>query len=179
MYLHIIRVRVRGQIISEPAVYIFWHSQMLSGWRIFKGRNFTALVSQSNDGEMLNRLLEKWNYNVIRGSSSKGGKEALGAVIDLVRNGTSAVITPDGPRGPAHEIKNGPLLISLSCNVPVIPVRITYSRKLTLKRSWDRFQIPLPFSLCKITFGDKFYYEKLLENDELQNFKQQIATQMS
>ncbi|MEP7146432.1 MAG: DUF374 domain-containing protein, partial [bacterium] len=87
-------------------IFIFWHSKMLIGWWLFHNRRSAALVSQSKDGEILNKILIHWDYKVIRGSSSKGGKDALNELTALVRKGFSAVITPDGPRGPLNEIKN-------------------------------------------------------------------------
>ena len=114
---------LRIEIINEPdqlgnSIFIFWHSKMLTGWYIFKNKNPAALVSQSKDGAILSKLLNMWKYEVVRGSSSKGGKEAVDKLIELVKSGRNAIITPDGPRGPAGQIKNGPLIISNKSNVP-------------------------------------------------------------
>ncbi|MEO8664950.1 MAG: lysophospholipid acyltransferase family protein, partial [Ignavibacteria bacterium] len=156
-------------------IFIFWHSKMLIGWWLFRKRKSAALVSQSKDGEILNNILERWNYRIVRGSSSKGGKAALQELTALVKDGYSAVITPDGPRGPAKEIKNGALIISMESMVPIIPVRIVYSSKKILKKSWDRFEIPLPFSKCEVHFGSEYNYEKFLEEKELDAFKKKLS----
>ena len=73
---------------------------MLLGWWLFRDKNFSALVSQSKDGEILTNILNSWGYNVMRGSSSKGGKKALEELISVSLK-SSVVMTPDGPRGPA------------------------------------------------------------------------------
>src|SRR3974377_819178 len=81
-------------------IFVFWHKNMLIGWWIFRNNNPIALVSQSSDGEILTNILKKWNYELTRGSSSKGGKEALNELIEKTNTGNPIIITPDGPRGP-------------------------------------------------------------------------------
>ncbi|MDQ3021741.1 MAG: DUF374 domain-containing protein [Bacteroidota bacterium] len=163
---------------NSNSIFIFWHKNMLIGWWIFREMHAAALVSKSKDGEILSKLLIDWKYNVIRGSGSKGGKEALDEIIKLVKQKKSAVITPDGPRGPANEIKNGALIISNKCNVPVIPIKIKYKKKIVLKKSWDKFEIPLPFSSCEVVFGSRYLYKTYLDSEELEKFKEKISDEM-
>ncbi|MEO8447662.1 MAG: lysophospholipid acyltransferase family protein [bacterium] len=179
-YIKTLRIKIHNKNAhDQKAVYIFWHSKMILGWWLFRDRKFAALVSQSKDGEILTRLLDKWNYNTIRGSSSKGGKEALAELNSAIQNtNTSAVITPDGPRGPALQIKNGALIIAKENKIPIIPLKITYYKKKMLIKSWDKFELPLPFSKCEVNFGDKHYYDEFLEEDKLEEFKQRLSDQM-
>lgn len=151
---------------------------MIAGWSLFRNKKSFALVSQSKDGEILTALLKKWNYKVSRGSSSKGGKEALKDLIEAGNNGCSIVITPDGPRGPAGQIKNGALIVSNESNIPVIPVRIIYSSKKILMKSWDKFQIPYPFSKCEVIFGNEYYYPEYLDEVKLTEFKNKLASEL-
>lgn len=160
-------------------IFLFWHSKMIVGWWLFKNKKVAAIVSKSSDGELLNNLLVKWNYKVVRGSNSKGGKEALQELIIESNNGYSTVITPDGPRGPVNEIKNGALIISHHCKIPVIPLRIEYKNKFILKKSWDSFEIPLPFSKCSVNFGNAFYYTEYLYGNELEEFKHRLSQEMN
>jgi lysophospholipid acyltransferase (LPLAT)-like uncharacterized protein len=164
--------------LNKPAVFIFWHSQMLAGWSIFRNRKSCALVSQSKDGEILSALLKKWNYKVSRGSSSKGGKEALRDLINASHEDYSIVITPDGPRGPAGQIKNGALIIANECSIPIIPVKIIYSSKKILLKSWDKFQIPYPFSKCTVIFGNEYFYPEYLDEVKLTEFKNKLASEL-
>lgn len=164
---------------SMNCIYIFWHSKMLLGWRLFKNTGAAALVSQSKDGDILNGILTNWKYNVIRGSSSKGGKEALTRLIKSANSGHSIVITPDGPRGPASMIKNGAFIISNETGLPIVPISINFAKKKILTRSWDKFEIPYPFSKCSAIFGKKFYYEKYLDESGLQNLKELISKEMT
>jgi len=179
-YIKTLRIKIHNRDKhDQKAVYIFWHSKMILGWWLFRDRKFAALVSQSKDGEILTRLLNKWGYNTFRGSSSKGGKEALAELNSTIQTAsTSAVITPDGPRGPALQIKNGALILAKENNIPIIPLKITYYKKKILIKSWDKFELPLPFSKCDVTFGEKHYYNEFLEKDKLAEFKQRLSDQM-
>lgn len=151
---------------------------MLIGWYLFKGKKYSALVSKSKDGDTLTRILKKWKYNVTRGSSSKGGKEAVTKIIEEIKGTTSVVITPDGPRGPIYEVKNGPLVVANKTGYPVIPVKIVMGKKKTLNKSWDDFEIPLPFSKCTVEFGNKMYYPEYLDESQLGQFKNDLSLQM-
>jgi lysophospholipid acyltransferase (LPLAT)-like uncharacterized protein len=174
-----LRLKVTNEsALNKQAVFIFWHSQMLAGWSLFKNKKSCALVSQSKDGEILSALLKKWNYKVSRGSSSKGGKEALKDLTDAAKNGYNIIITPDGPRGPAMQIKNGALIVSNECNIPIIPVKITYYSKKILLKSWDKFEIPYPFTKCEVKFGSEFSYNEYLNEEKLSEFKNQLTSEL-
>lgn len=162
------------EFTNEHAIYIFWHSKMLVGWYLFKNSKAASLVSKSKDGNVLTRLLEKWHYKVIRGSSSKGGKESLTELTTMLKDGYKVIITPDGPRGPREKIKNGVLKLSYDTGKPIIPVKIIYNKKITLAKSWDKFEIPYPFSKCEAQFGKKFYYSEYKYDIELDSFKEEI-----
>ncbi|MEO6696315.1 MAG: DUF374 domain-containing protein [Ignavibacteria bacterium] len=178
-YLKTLRVNVNKYPAKDTdTVYIFWHSKMLIGWWLFRRKEFKALVSKSKDGDVLNNVLNNWNYKVTRGSSSRSGKEALDEIINTFRSGDSIVITPDGPRGPAQNIKNGPLIISNKLKLPIVPVRITFNNKRVLHKSWDKFEIPYPFSKCEVHFGEKHFYKNYLYGDELEKFKHMLSNEM-
>lgn len=179
VYLKTLRLKV----INKPSdslnfIAVFWHSKMLLGWWLLKNRKPYAIVSKSKDGEILNGVLTNWNYKVARGSSSKGGKEALEEIIDNAGSENVIVVTPDGPRGPVNEIKNGVLIISNKTGLPIIPVRIIYSKKIILKKSWDKFEIPLPFSDCLVIFGNSYNYPAYLDDTELQKLKSKLSKEM-
>ncbi len=179
LLIRTLKIKIHGLPDKDKNfVFIFLHSQMIIGWWLFRDRRSAALVSASEDGNILNRLLVKWKYKVVRGSSSKGGKAALMELIDIVNKNYSAVITPDGPRGPAGEIKNGALIVSNRCGIPVIPVKIVYHSKKVLAKSWDKFEIPLPFSGCDVYFGNEYRYEKYLSEKELSGLKEIISKEM-
>jgi len=146
-------------------VLAFWHGQMLVGWFLHRDKNFTALISKSKDGELLSRILKHWKYNVIRGSSSRGGDVALGVMVDCAKNGESVVVTPDGPRGPANKMKAGAVITAKKSNVPLILLAAGYQKKRVLK-SWDKFEIPKFFSNVKVVYSEPFYINSGLSFEE-------------
>jgi len=177
-YLRTVRVSVKGEDKrNKKAIFIFWHKNMLIGWKLFRNKRYIALVSQSKDGQILSSILSKWKYQVIRGSSSKGGKEAIKSIVENSGN-IPVVLTPDGPRGPAQEIKNGALILSNKTGLPIIPVKITYAKKKILIKSWDKFEIPFPFSKCVVEFGNEYGYNEYLPDNELIDFKNLLKQQM-
>lgn len=148
-------IRVHGRLPTGPSIVAFWHGEMLPVWFSFRALRPVALVSSSKDGSLLSRLLQDWGYTVVLGSSSKGGKEALD---QLVHEASSKVvlITPDGPRGPLHQAKPGAVIAAHRAGVPLILVRMSTSRSKVFARSWDRFQLPLPFAKVDLHVDDQW-----------------------
>ena len=141
---------------NQNFVLAFWHGQMLLAWYLHRNKNFTALISKSKDGDLLEKILKHWKYNIVRGSSNDGGNIALGIMIDYARNNESVLITPDGPRGPLNKMKAGAVIIAKKSNIPLILVGVGYNKKRTLK-SWDKFEIPKFFSLVKAVYSEPVY----------------------
>jgi len=146
-------------------VLAFWHSTMLLPWFLHRNDGFAALTSKSKDGDLLAKQLKHWKYKVVRGSSSKGGDVALGIMVDHAKNGYSIAITPDGPRGPEHKFKAGAVITAKKSGVPVVLIGIGIKSKKKLK-SWDKFQIPNPFSNVKVIYSDPVYVDAKLSYDE-------------
>ncbi len=151
---------------GEKFVVAFWHGKMLFGWYFFKNKGFAGLTSQSKDGDILAALLQKWGYSVVRGSSSKGGSEALNNILAEINSGKCVSMTPDGPKGPPHIMKAGAAVAAKKSGVPLILMGISYKRKTRL-RSWDRFEIPHPFSFIKVVFSDPIYFDPTLSKEGL------------
>jgi len=184
---------INGETISKLAnekknfVSAFWHGSMMIGWYIHRNENAAALVSQSKDGEVLAKILEKWNYKVVRGSSSIGGNEALSVMIDLIRENHSLAITPDGPQGPIYKMKAGAVVSAKKTNVPLFLAGIGIKKKFVLK-SWDHFEVPKPFSKVVVLYSDpvliddSFSYDetnqKIIECETLLNKLQKDALQL-
>lgn len=155
------------QLKSEgnPYVLAFWHGTMLLPWFLHGNPNVVALTSKSKDGNLLARLLKKWNYKVVRGSSSAGGEIALGIMVDYAKNNHSIAITPDGPKGPRHKFKAGAIITAKKSGLPIILVGIGHQRKKILK-NWDKFEIPHFFSKAKVVYSDPIYVDGNLNYDE-------------
>lgn len=150
---------------NQHYVLAFWHGTMLLPWFLHRNDSFAALTSKSKDGDLLAKQLKHWKYKVVRGSSSKGGDVALGIMVDHAKNGYSIAITPDGPRGPEHMFKAGAVVTAKKSGVPVVLMGVGIKSKKKLK-SWDKFQIPNPFSNVKVIYSNPIYVDANLSYDE-------------
>ena len=167
------------QFVDEckPFVFAFWHGSMLFPWWWARKTKAAALVSQSKDGEILSGILEQWGYTVVRGSSSKGSKDAMQQMRDLVERGHTLCITPDGPRGPMHELRMGAVRVAQTKGVPLFFCTVAYRKKKVL-RSWDRFEVPLPFTRAGISFSDPVFIPNELTGEPLEELRREIETAM-
>jgi lysophospholipid acyltransferase (LPLAT)-like uncharacterized protein len=166
--------------MGKNFVVVFWHGSMLIGWflhRPEKVNNISALVSQSNDGEYLSSVLERWGYKLIRGSSHIGGKEAMQLMTDSIEQGQSLALTPDGPRGPRHEMKMGAIRAAQKTSVPLFLAGIAVEKKRNLK-SWDVFEIPIPFSTAAVAYSEAIMVPKELDGEPLDLFKMKMQTRL-
>jgi lysophospholipid acyltransferase (LPLAT)-like uncharacterized protein len=149
---------------NSPAVIAFWHGEMLPIWRIFAKRNALGIVSQSNDGAILSYLLTQWKYKLVRGSSSKGGSNVI---MEVLKDTTSSfyLMTPDGPRGPRHKSKAGAFVIAQRKQIPLYFAKCNIHCKKVLHRSWDKFEVPLPFTRVDVDFGSPIIIPQDLDKD--------------
>ena len=165
---------------NSPAVIGFWHGSMLLGWFLHRPRGrrpVAALVSQSEDGEILSATLGHWGFTLIRGSSTIGGKEAMQLMVDAVASGNTLCITPDGPRGPRHQMKRGAVRAAQRSRVPLFLVGIAIKRKRELK-SWDRFEIPLPFSRVSAVYSEPILVSQELQGEALDKFLKEAEARL-
>ena len=150
---------------NKNYVLAFWHGSMLLPWYIHRGKKMIALISKSKDGDLLARVLKKWKYGVIRGSSSTGGDVALGIMVDYGKNHHSITITPDGPRGPRHKLKAGAVIAAKKSYLPLILTGVGIKNKRSLN-SWDMFSIPKFFTKATLIYSDPIYINKDLTYEE-------------
>ena len=153
--IFLIGITLRWQVESEDGngepdlthadIYAFWHECIFAlAWR-YRRRGMAVVTSRSYDGEFIARTIEKLGYTAVRGSSSRGGAGALLGMHDVIARGNVAVFTIDGPRGPRHVAKPGPVLLAKNTQAPVHCAHVALERKWRLK-SWDQMMIPKPFS---------------------------------
>ena len=143
-----------------PAIYCIWHNRLALCMKLYfsLGRKYhqtvgmAAMVSASKDGALLAAILERFGVQPVRGSSSRRGPQALLELTTWAEHGYDLAITPDGPRGPRYVVQEGPMSLAQVTGLPIVPVSYFLSRKIC-PNSWDRFQIPLPFSRCEVTVG--------------------------
>ncbi|MBL7998070.1 MAG: DUF374 domain-containing protein [Candidatus Kapabacteria bacterium] len=160
------RIRVVGAPPATASVVAFWHGGMLPVWKMFATGNATGVTSLSKDGDMLAALLRSWGYDVVRGSSSRGGGEVLDAMIAAARSGRTVLVTPDGPRGPAGVFKAGAAVAAMRAGVPLVQCRVTCGFAIRLN-SWDSFMIPLPFARVCVHIAEPMMIAPDASRDEV------------
>jgi len=137
-----------------PVILAFWHNRLFlmpSFWeRYCRGRISMTFISRSRDGQLITDIAARFGVQATRGSSSRNGiAAALTAIRAAPNERPDIVITPDGPRGPRYEIQSGILRIAQATQRPIVTLTTILGWKITLK-SWDLFQIPIPFSSCRL-----------------------------
>jgi len=150
----------RADVINAPPneryIGALWHNRLLLFPFVLKRylpqRQGAALISTSRDGAILADLVERFGYEVVRGSSSRKGASAMRQLAEVIASGRDVVITPDGPRGPAYELGQGIVFLAQQTGAAVVPVNMEYSSCWRL-RSWDRFILPKPFAKVRVIFG--------------------------
>lgn len=138
---------------GRPLIVATWHQMIIPGVAFFRDRKAVIMVSQSRDGELIARVNLRMGFRNVRGSSSRGGGEALLAMIDVLRGGAQGAIMVDGPKGPAREPKAGCVVAAARSGAPLIPLGCR-ARPAIQARNWDRTLIPLPFARVVLSFGE-------------------------
>jgi lysophospholipid acyltransferase (LPLAT)-like uncharacterized protein len=157
---HTLRWRVEGlhhldaiHASGRQPVMAFWHGRILSATFYFRRRGIVVITSENFDGEWIARIIERFGYGTARGSTSRGGLKAMLQLVRDMERGRPAGFTLDGPRGPARVAQPGALWLARTTGNPVLPFHLEASRAWTL-RSWDRTEIPKPFSTVALVVGE-------------------------
>jgi lysophospholipid acyltransferase (LPLAT)-like uncharacterized protein len=155
------------ELAGKLPIYSFWHDRIFAGTYFFRDRGIVVITSQSLDGEYIARFIQRLGYGAVRGSSTRGGVGALVEMIRLMRLGLAMAFTVDGPRGPRYEAKKGPVLLAKKTGNPMMPFVVECDRFWTAG-SWDRLQVPRPFSRAKLIIGEPIYIDPAADDDEVE-----------
>jgi lysophospholipid acyltransferase (LPLAT)-like uncharacterized protein len=172
---------VRVVSVTLRYKWTVWHNRLalclIEYYGYVKKHNQTpgmaALVSASKDGGFLAGILECFRVEPVRGSSSRRGPQALLELTGWAERGYDLAITPDGPRGPRYVVQEGIMGLAQVTGLPIIPASQYLGWKVQAK-SWDRFQIPLPFSRCEMVFGKPVRVPREASNAERETLRQQL-----
>jgi len=168
-----------------PVIVCFWHNRLASCIKVYEScrkphastKGMAALISASRDGAFLTGILEWFGVQPVRGSSSRRGPQALLELTTWAERGYDLTITPDGPRGPCYQFQEGVMSLAQVTGLPVMPVAFNVNWKLRVK-SWDRFQIPLPFARCEVVVGQVMRVPAEATNAERELLRQQIEADL-
>jgi lysophospholipid acyltransferase (LPLAT)-like uncharacterized protein len=141
---------------GRQPVMAFWHGRILPATYYFRRRGIVVITSENFDGEWIAGIIERFGFATARGSTSRGARKALLQMTRDMAAGKPAGFTIDGPRGPARVAQAGAVWLAKVTGNPVLPFHLEASRHWTLK-SWDRTQIPKPFSTVSIAMGEPFH----------------------
>ncbi|ABW68774.1 lysophospholipid acyltransferase family protein [Desulfosudis oleivorans] len=159
-------------------IYASWHQRFFPGIAFFATRKpITIMISQSKDGEMAARVVAILGWLPVRGSSTRGGREALAEIKRLSGSGYKIGHIVDGPQGPFGVVKAGLLRIAQVSGKAIVPT-ITSAEKKWVLNSWDRFMVPKPFSRVKIRFGDPIYVPADLSEDAFEQKRLEVEKAM-
>ena len=143
-----------------------WHENAIGGVLSHPGQGIAVLCSQSKDGEIVAYIASRIGLKAVRGSSSRGGKEARDDMIDLLRSGTSAAVTIDGPRGPRRKAKAGIVDVARKSGAAILPITCIAQQYWVLNKTWDKTKIPKPFSKLLVHYGDPRFVPVDCEGEE-------------
>lgn len=170
--------RVAPLFKSGKYIMSLWHSRLLVLSYMHKNSNVLVLVSQSKDGEIIKRILDKQGQETMRGSSTRGGLRALAGMIrNLKENQRPGAVTPDGPQGPRFKVKPGIITLAKKTGYPILPM--SYSAdKIKIFSSWDRFILPMPFGSSTLVYGEPIYVPSRADENQERACMEKLQEEM-
>lgn len=185
LIVRLLGITWRYKLINNPpegrVIYASWHRNLLPLFLLHKNQGIAVLVSQSQDGELIAAPSRKLGYNVVRGSSNKGGGKAIREMVRYSKE-VNLGLTPDGPKGPVKEIKEGLVFLAKVTGLPVVLVSVDVNKE-KIFNSWDKFRLPLPGAKIKVLYGEKIYIDKKKDTKEavieLESEMQMLEKQVS
>jgi hypothetical protein len=160
-------------------IFCLWHNRLAISMVVHRRhpRKLAALVSASKDGALLAAVLGRFGVEPIRGSSSRRGPQALLELTSRAQMGFDLAVTPDGPRGPRYVVQEGVIALAQLTGLPIIPVTCNTRWKICLK-SWDRFQVPLPFSSCELILNEPILVPREADGAKREELRRELETNL-
>ena len=152
---------------GRPVVFAFWHGRILPATFFWRNRGIIVLSSQNADADYSTGIIRLFGYGFIRGSTSRGAVRGTIGLIRAMQKGSHVAFTVDGPRGPIYRVQQGVTWLAAYSGASILPFHIEGRRVRTLA-SWDRFQIPLPFSEVRLEVGEPIRLPKDTTEDALE-----------
>ena len=179
-----LRWRVEGlqhfdaiQSTGRQPVMAFWHGRILPATFYFRRRGIVVITSENFDGEWIARIIESFGYGTARGSTSRGGRRAMLQLVRDMEQGRAAGFTLDGPRGPARVAQPGAVWLAKTTGNPVLPFHLEASSSWTL-RSWDRTQVPKPFSTVALVVGEPMEIGRDADEPQLESARRALEARL-
>ncbi len=159
-------------------IYLFWHEYILFPFFLRGHCNLAMLLSRHRDAEVLSHAAYYMGFDVVRGSTNRGGVAALRQMLRKSRH-MHLTITPDGPRGPRRKLALGPVFLASRLGMPLVLMGIGADRPWRVARAWDRFVIPRPFSRARIVLSPEVHVPADLDRGGLEHFRLRVEGLLS
>jgi lysophospholipid acyltransferase (LPLAT)-like uncharacterized protein len=155
----------RARALSKHVIYSFWHGRLLVLSYSHRHRGIQVLASEHPDGDLMGRTIVWLGFGHRKGSTTRGGASALRDLSSVLRAGLDVGLTIDGPRGPRGVVQQGAIELGRMTSSAIVPITDS-ARPRILFKSWDRFQLPLPFAKVVIDHGEPFLVPAGAEREE-------------
>lgn len=159
------------------AIFVFWHEYMLVPCCMRRGTHLVLLASKHRDADWLISLAKAFEYDAVRGSSTKGGAQAVLKIVKQLR-GKSLVITPDGPLGPRRVVSNGCIYLSSLLGIPIVPLACGYNKPWRIEGAWDKFALPRFGSRVRMIMGKSISVPKKVDKDGVEEYRARLEQEL-
>jgi len=157
---------------KSRGLYLFWHECLLLAAQTYANQGFGMLISTHRDGDIIAQIMEFMGGTTFRGSSTRDGARAVRDIM-AARPDLHLAITPDGPKGPRHEVQRGAIFLASRMGIPIIPCAFA-ARRPKRVRNWDHTILPRPFSACRCVFLPPIEIPRRLNHDQMEQYRLKV-----
>jgi hypothetical protein len=163
------------KLLEEKKIFVVahWHGEEFGLLPLLKHYHVGCMVSLSSDGEIMAKVIHMLGSRAVRGSSTRGGVGALKGILTLAKQGWRPSFAVDGPKGPRHQVKPGVVEVAKILKAPLLTISMASSRPFIFKKSWNKSELPLPFSRVEVTWSEPM--EILDGSTAIETFSPKIA----
>lgn len=162
-----------------PVIYAIWHGRiLLIPWLYGRAHPVNVMASRSRDGELVARFVRRFGFKTVRGSTTRGGSDALRRLARVLRWGQEVAVVPDGPLGPRGIVRPGVIALARITGAPILPLAFSAYPAWRL-RSWDEFLIPKPFARAAVCFGPPLFVPSGADRSQQEALRKELEVQLS
>jgi len=158
---------------QRPLIGSFWHACIIPATYMCRNLGVRVMSSNSYDGEYMGRIIRKFGFVAVKGSSSRNAVRALLGLRRALQEGWAVAFSIDGPRGPRYKVKPGPVALARSSGIPLTMFHMAVDRAWVLS-TWDRLIIPKPFSRVLMRFGKLIPVPPEASDEDLERYQQEL-----
>lgn len=144
---------------KKNVIYTFFHGEQFLLIFVHRNENVVIMSSLSRDGELQSKILSKFGFDIVRGSTKKGFVSSTKSILEKLSLGQNVAFAVDGPKGPVYKVKPGAVFLAQKTQFAIIPTRVRIKNKIQLN-NWDKYIIPLPFTKAEILYGEPFFVKE-------------------